>query len=354
MNTLKDRTWLRVGAGGGEGSWAQTCAGLGSVGWAAIAILARVGVAPMGATELIFLFAPLVIVPLGMELVRVMGPAGRIDLVARKFQPVAAGLAVISFWLPPGKAAGGFALVWLFLCALLGFGGVADFASGFFNEPAAQIPTSGNIGRSPRLRPGRERGTRFLDADRLAGFAIVVAKLDLVVGGAWFVASRLGSRPMGIQEPIGLLTAVHFHFAAFATALIAAATLQFARSIAAERWLRWCVLAVVGLPYVVGVGFLVSPLAKMVAGVAFSVAVAALALFLRSSGKTARDSTARILLQIAPACVFAGMVLAGAYAIADFLGSDVLPIPQMARTHGVLNAVGFCMCGLLGWLIEFN
>jgi hypothetical protein len=92
----------------------------------------------------------------------------------------------------------------------------------------------------------------------------------------------------------------------------------------------------------------------MVAGVAFSVAVAALALFLRSSGKTARESTARILLQIAPACVFAGMVLAGVYAIADFRGSDVLPIPQMARTHGVLNAVGFCMCGLLGWLIEFN
>jgi hypothetical protein len=325
------------------------------VGWAAIAILARVGVAPIGAIELIFLFAPLVIVPLGMELVRVMGTAGRIDLVARKLQPVAAGLAVISFWLPPGKAAGAFALVWLFLGVLLGFGGVTGFASGFLNKPpAAQIPTSGNIGQSLRPRSGQARATRLLDADRLAGLAIVVARIDLVVGGAWFVASRLGLRPMGILEPIGLLTAVHFHFAGFATALIAAATLHFARSSAAERWLRWCVLAVVGLPYVVGVGFVVSPLAKMVAGVAFSVAVAALALFLRSSGKTARESTARILLQIAPACVFAGMVLAGVYAIADFRGSDVLPIPQMARTHGVLNAVGFCMCGLLGWLIEFS
>jgi hypothetical protein len=52
--------------------------------------------------------------------------------------------------------------------------------------------------------------------------------------------------------------------------------------------------------------------------------------------------------------VFAGMVLAAVYALADFRGSDVLPIPQMARTHGVLNAVGFCMCALLGWLIEFT
>jgi len=40
------------------------------------------------------------------------------------------------------------------------------------------------------------------------------------------------------------------------------------------------------------------------------------------------------------------------YAIADFLGSDVLTIPQMARTHGILNGAGFCMAGLLGWIVE--
>lgn len=46
------------------------------------------------------------------------------------------------------------------------------------------------------------------------------------------------------------------------------------------------------------------------------------------------------------------MMLSGAYAIADYLGSDALTIPQMARTHGILNAVGFCLAGLLGWLVE--
>jgi hypothetical protein len=46
------------------------------------------------------------------------------------------------------------------------------------------------------------------------------------------------------------------------------------------------------------------------------------------------------------------MVLSAAYAVADFRGSDVLPIPQMARTHGILNAVGFCLPALLGWLVE--
>ena len=342
MSTIKDWTWLRVSEGGAEEFWAQTCAGVGVVAWAALAVLARIGLAPIGAIELIFSFAPLVIVPLGMELARVMVGAGLIDLIARKFQPLGAGLAVVALWLPPGPFAGVLACGWMIVCGLMGLSGIVDLIS------SSEIPTSPNT---------REKwGTRFSGGSRLSmgGIALVIAKIDLAVGGAWFVASRLGLRPMGIQEPIGLLTAVHFHFAGFATAVIAAATMRFARRRVGNRWLRWVVLAVVGMPYVVAVGFVVSPVLKMVAGVSFSVSVAALAVFVRSSGKTARDSTARILLQIAPGCVFAGMVLAAVYAIADFRGSDVLPIPQMARTHGLLNAVGFCMSGLLGWLIEFN
>jgi hypothetical protein len=40
--------------------------------------------------------------------------------------------------------------------------------------------------------------------------------------------------------------------------------------------------------------------------------------------------------------------------VADFFGSDVLTIPQMARTHGILNAVGFCLPGMLGWVVEYS
>jgi len=45
-------------------------------------------------------------------------------------------------------------------------------------------------------------------------------------------------------------------------------------------------------------------------------------------------------------------VLSASYAVADYAGSEVLTIPQMARTHGILNAVAFCLAGLLGWLVE--
>jgi hypothetical protein len=45
------------------------------------------------------------------------------------------------------------------------------------------------------------------------------------------------------------------------------------------------------------------------------------------------------------------MVLGATYAVAVFVGSEALTIPEMARTHGILNAVGFCLPGLMGWLV---
>jgi MFS family permease len=90
----------------------------------------------------------------------------------------------------------------------------------------------------------------------------------------------------------------------------------------------------------------------MAAAVLFSASVAALAIALRAYGRKAHDATARIMLQVAAGAICMGMVLSGAYAVADYMGSDALTIPEMARTHGILNAVGFCLAGLLGWLVD--
>jgi len=309
--------------------WARGWAAAGAVVWAGMAVLARMGVARVGAIELLFLFGPLVIVPLGMELGRGFDGGG-LEELARRLQPAGAGLAVVAMGLPPGRRAAVAALGWLLVCVLMAGGGFVSLVRILWRDAG-----------------GGARATSIV-----LRIVISVARIDLVVGGAWLVASRLGMRPMGIQEPIGLLTAVHFHFAGFATATIAAATLQFAERRGEYRWLRPVVLMVVGLPIVVAVGFVISPAVKMVAAILFSASVAALAIAVRASGREAENLTARVLLQVAAGAVFASMVLSGAYAFADFAGSDLLTIPQMARTHGILNAVGFCLLGLLGWLVE--
>jgi YndJ-like protein len=303
--------------------WAQRWASVGAAVWAGIAVLARIGIARLGAIELMFLFAPLVIVPLGMELARLIGGAGRLEQWGQQLQPVGAACAVVAMMMPPGRRAGIVALGWMLVCLLMAGSGLLEFVTA--------------------LRTNADKSVRA---------TLGVARIDLAVGGAWLVASRLGLRPMGIQEPIGLLTAVHFHFAGFATATIAAATLQVAAKREIQRWLKWIVPLVVGMPFVVAAGFVISAGMKMVAAVLFSVSVAGLAIFVRACGTRAANGTARILLQVAAGAIFAGMVLSAVYAAADFAGSEALTIPQMARTHGILNAVGFCLPGILGWLVE--
>lgn len=324
----QDRASLAMKATTIGESWAQRCAVLGAVIWAAIAVLARIGVAPLGAIELMFLFAPLVIVPLGMELARVLRGDTPLTRFAKRVQPFAAAFAIVALWLPPGRPAGGLACAWMVVCLSMTIAAVIDLSALARSQP--------------------DSGTR----STMQRITLAVAQLDLSVGGAWLVASRLGLRPMGIQEPIGLLTAVHFHYAGFATAMIAAAMLQFAAQHQEYRWLRWLVAVIIGMPFVVAAGFVISPHLKLEAAAVFSASVAGLAVVLRSCAKKLQSGTARVLFHVASASVFAGMVLSTAYSVADFRGSDVLPIPQMARTHGILNAVGFCLPALLGWLVE--
>ena len=233
----------------------------GAAVWAGLAVLARVGVARFGAIELMFLFAPLVIVPLGMELGRGLGCGGRLASIAQRIQPVAAALAVGAVWIAPGRTAATLACAWLMVCVLMAGAGVGDLIS------ASWSAGGGPFGcRSGQVRATFASHTSTSARTSLVRVAVSVAYLDLAVGGAWLVASRWGMRPMGIQEPIGLLTAVHFHFAGFATAMIAAATLQFAESQGKVRWLRWVVALVIGTPYLVAAGFVISPALRMVAG----------------------------------------------------------------------------------------
>ena len=314
--------------------WARVSTISGAAVWAGLAVLARVGAARIGAIELLFLFAPLVIVPLGLELGRRIGGSNRLAEIAYRKQPVGAALAVWAMWLPPGRVAGIVAGGWFVVCLLMAGAGVIDLLL---------LASRLEAGRTARSTPARSTLSRV---------ALGVARIDLAIGGAWLVASRLGMRPMGIQEPIGLLTAVHFHFAGFATATIAAATLRFAEGQGRWRALRWVVPFVIAMPFLVAAGFVFSPALKMGAGIAFSASVMALAIIVRACSLRMQNTVARRMLQFASAAVFAGMVLSTAYAVTDFRGSDLLPIPQMARTHGVLNAVGFCMMGLLGWLVE--
>jgi hypothetical protein len=345
-------------AGGDKSGWAAGWATAGAAVWAGIAVLARMGVARIGVIELMFLFAPLVIVPLGMELGRMggleSGIARGLAGMAQTLQPLGAVLAVVAVCLGPGTRAGFLAAGWVVVCGLMAGAGVVELGALVLGSTAGIENRSGEAPATPRLAPVSAQVVAV--PSRLWRIAGCVARIDMAVGGAWLVASRLGRLPMGIQEPIGLLTAVHFHFAGFATATIAGATLRFAETRMGEsygllRWLRRVVVLVMVMPILVAAGFAISPGLKTVAAMVFSASVAALAGFVwMCAGRV--EGTARNFLRVAAGAVLVGMALSGAYAVADFVKSDLLLIPRMASTHGLLNAVGFCLLGLLGWIVE--
>jgi hypothetical protein len=45
------------------------------------------------------------------------------------------------------------------------------------------------------------------------------------------------------------------------------------------------------------------------------------------------------------------MILAAVWAIGEYPLQAFVNIRQMAQFHGILNAVGFAACGLMGWTI---
>lgn len=290
--------------------------------WAGLATLAGMRRAPLGVIELLFLFAPLVIVPLVSELVSVLDPPG----IGRKpflrgVQSVSALAACVAFWIPTGRLSAVLSSWWLLWSILLVW-----------------------------LRLNRQ--WRSLP---LRSWPLNIAYADLVLGAAWFVVSRAGWRPIGFQEPIILLTAVHFHYSGFATAVLGAATLRFVEEKRMIfRWLRGIVLLAVCLPFAVAAGFVFSPLLRLIAAWALAVTLAVLAgIFVWLSGQFRRVQ-ARVYLRSAAGAAFAAFMLVGLYATSEYLHRGWITVPGMANSHGVLNGLGFVLLATLAWLIELE
>jgi len=264
----------------------------------------------------------LVIVPLGSELAAMISPATKSPGVVQHALQAVAMLAIsVGFWLPPGRNAGILSVAWLAFCAVM---------------------TASRLAYTWR----RPRITNSLLVD--------LAYADVVLGSAWLVASRAGLRPMGFQEPIILLTAVHFHYSGFATALIAAATWrEFERKRLSMPGWQTLVWLVALLPFVLAAGFVFSPWLRFIAAISLSASVTALALIL---WWIAADwsNPAKIYLRLAALAAVGAFSLAGHYAVSEYFHKDGITIPGMANSHGLLNGLGFVLLGMLGWLLELQ
>jgi hypothetical protein len=171
----------------------------------------------------------------------------------------------------------------------------------------------------------------------------------LIVGGTWLVISRLGLQPLGFQEPIVLLTAVHFHFAGFLSAVLAGLTYERLRE---SRWgkpLRAVLSGVLVGPGLLGLAFLAGPKLKLAAVMLIVAGQFGLAVGTIRVAVGMQHPVGRAMLFFSSGCVLAGMMLAATWAIGEYPLHPFVDLARMERYHGVLNGVGFGVCGLIGW-----
>jgi hypothetical protein len=268
--------------------------------------------------EILFLFAPLTIVPLGLALTERLDGLTRdtrFQQFACRAQLPAALAAALSFYFASPFATFLLSIPWLAFAALL-----------------ALARLSSTMRSRPRL------------FDQLCGF---VACFYLAVGAAWLFASRLGWHPIGFREPIVLLTAVHFHYAGFAAAvLVRAVGRVLKQGLVRTLFYRGAAAGALGGPAVLAAGFVVHPFLKLFAALVIAVGETLLAVCFLACLPAIAEPRSRTLLFVSAMSVAAAMCLASLWAIGEFPRQQFLDIARMAEWHGTLNALGFTLCGL--------
>jgi len=170
----------------------------------------------------------------------------------------------------------------------------------------------------------------------------------LVVGAAWLVADRLQLAPVGISAPFVQLTAVHFHYAGFASATLVSSAWRWSST---SRIAAGATILTVAAPPMVAIGFTYIGLLQIVGAVLLTAGLWLLAWFTLRHVVPAVDPVAGVLLSISSVAVLMPMALAVQWAVGTNFATPALSIPQMAQVHGVLNAVGFTLAGVIGWRV---
>lgn len=303
--------------------WARTSALAGAVVWALVLFIRT---AQSFETELInkiLLLAVLVVVPLALSLVATPDVNGKHTLVYRLAliaQPFGAAGVISSFFLVQGIRAALLASVWLALTSLVALYGL--------------------------WRLSRKA---LLTVEEVS---IDVGLIYLSVGSVWLMMSRLGIQPLGFGDTIVLLTAVHFHYAGFAAPILAGLAGRMLSDAPRRDRQLYVVVAIavtIGTP-LVAAGITVSPLLALVGTLGISLGLGLLAVLVIGRIVPALTSRpAQLLLVLSSISSLISMVLASLYAYSIVTKTLIVDIPQMAMSHGIINALGFSLCGLLAW-----
>ncbi len=258
------------------------------------------------------------VVPLGILALRRSGPPALLVILSAAI-PIAGACAIVALVEPAGRTAGLWAATWMPACLLCASAGAGRLVRGL---------------RDP--------------AELCAGAALVY----LPVGAFWLIASRMGYRPLGFDAVVVALTAIHFHFAAFAAPILASRTIDAV----VGRWRTAASIAGLGVVIaqpIVAAGITVSAPLALAGAVLLACSLLTLSVVILAKGlRVVRSPLARILIGTSALVPFFSMPLAVLWSLAEAGGPRVLGLEDMVRWHGTANAYGLALLGLLGWALH--
>lgn len=297
-------------------TFAKRSAAAGVIVWLITLLLTTVDSEQAELVHKVLFWAVLVIVPLGLSVVADQSKLYKVVVFA---QPVAALITVASFFVQKGALSAALASAWLLLNILIALLGLVRLTRRGFH--------------------------------RIEELSVDAGMLYLPVAGGWLVVYRLGIQPFDFGEMIVLLTAVHFHFAGFATPIIAGMNGRvLARRSYPRNVFGLSVCALIAAMPLVAAGITFSPWIGFAGALLLTLGLVLLAVL--TLGWVAPSITSkawRTLLLIGALASCGAMVLACLYAYSVATHTLIITIPGMAMTHGLLNAFGFVTCSLLVW-----
>ncbi|MDX6259333.1 MAG: hypothetical protein QOH84_1021 [Kribbellaceae bacterium] len=249
----------------------------------------------------------LVIVPLGLSLVNVPG-----GTTVRRWWPVAAVPGVISLWLGRGPLS--ITLASIYLAGTL----------------ALVVLASNDLVRRKRLR-ARE-------------IALYTALATPAIAALALVAERSSYELFGFSLTVLSLTVAHFHFAGFAAALVACLVVESTTA-------KTATAAAISVPLGTGIvllGFFLGDPVELAGAAVLTAGMWLVGWTMWRRSRTADRST-KALLILSAATLMVTMLLALSWALGHVVATPYLPPRWMVATHGLANALGFALCGLLAW-----
>ncbi|RIW38417.1 hypothetical protein D3H55_02450 [Bacillus salacetis] len=188
-----------------------------------------------------------------------------------------------------------------------------------------------------------ERGVNIIEET-----AIDTAYLYLSLGSIWLLAYGMQVEVMGFSGIIVLLTAIHFHYSAFSIPLFAG--LLKRKSATRQKLHNLVLLITIVSPMTIALGITYWNVLEFAAVSIYMASIILYGYLIFTSEW--RTLAGRILISLSAGILLVTIVFSIIYSFGSVSGNNTLSITEMIFLHGIANALGVSLLGLIGWNIE--